>query len=499
MKKIILILFISFSFASCEKWLDVRPYDRLEKDKVFPDERTTNSALNGLYISLAEDDLYGKEMSCGMLEILAQHFMVPQDIDHRYYYLNSFDYANAKTSKVILSNTFQKSYKLIAACNDFLYEVEKYKNDYTTDKYNLYCGEALALRTLVHFDMLRLFGPVAAEKDRDAVPYYNVSTDTPKPILTANDMVDALLADISQAIQFLKNDPVLTVGVDETNSNIDFFTGYRNARLNYYAACALKARILLYKGDAESKTEAYQLTSRMLEGVDPLDPSKRTTFNDEFKLIKTRQTDFVEHVFVSELLFALNNDQRKAVNRSLFSTELSSQKILSGGQAYYNYLYNTATTVGGIDAGIRSKIWSFDSGLQTYIFNRLATVVENVSYPYYNQFQGMIRLGEVYLIAAECAPSVELKRSWLEALRAGKGYDPGNAAGLNETQLNALISVEFARETYGEGQFFFFAKRRNENLRNYNNATVKMSRETFVPPLPDGETDYRNRNKQEEE
>ncbi|MCD8186392.1 MAG: RagB/SusD family nutrient uptake outer membrane protein [Rikenellaceae bacterium] len=179
----LLLLILPLVLSSCENWLDVRPFDRLEVDKVFPDEKSTNAALNGLYVSMSNNDQYGKDMTCGALEVLALHFQVPassssSNISHEYYQLSSHAYTHEEAMKV-LSRMFTASYKIIADANEFMYWVENGKDQYETRKYNQYMGEALGVRTYLHFDMLRLFGPMSDELTELSLPYYSVSSDTP--------------------------------------------------------------------------------------------------------------------------------------------------------------------------------------------------------------------------------------------------------------------------------------------------------------------------------
>lgn len=501
MKKILIFIIISSFFVSCTDWLTVKPFDAMDQDEVFANERNTNAALNGLYLGLATNNLYAKEMTCGMLEIMAQHYLVPAQTsnEHTYYRLNKFEYTS-QTAKDKLAGAFRAAYKSIADCNEFLAKTTENKNRYSEAKYNSYRGEALAIRTLLHFDMLRLFGPRGNELDRESVPYYNASTDTPQPILIANDLLDILIADIDEAIQHLRGDAIFSFDLEDEvdiDTEVDFSQSFRNLRMNYYAANALKARMCLYKGTADSKATAYAITSNLLNDKDPLDPTKTTNFSKCFRFMQTA----TYQVYPEELLFAIHNINRGAVNKSLFSPDQDNNVILGGGADFLSYLYGIGFggsqgadyAPAGMDPGPRGKMWAYEPIRDMCLFGRYTVTSAHLYTPYLNEFQSMIRLGEVYLIAAETAPTIELKRSWLDKLRTGKGYDPGNADGLNDARLNGLISAEFEKETYGEGQYFFFAKRKNvTTLYDQYDSGVSMNRGKYVPPLPDIETYYRD-------
>lgn len=491
-------MLVAVCFGSCSDWLAVTPFDALEKEKIYENERNTNSALNGLYLTLSGSNLYGKELSMGMLEVLAQNFTVPSGSgsdENPYYHMSQYNYGS-KIPKASLSSIFSAGYKAIAGCNEFIESVTDNKSNYSEERYNFYMGEAIGIRTVLHFDMMRLFGPVGTELDRQSVPYYDISTDAPQPILTANQMLDKLMADMDTAIAYLKNDPILRDGLQadyDNATNTDFFDSFRNIRMNYYGAWAIKARICLYKNTEQSRAEAYKIASSLLNGTDPADPSKTTNFKKEFAFVEKGTNQVYFKVYFPEVLLGLHNINRGNMHKNLFSGDLANDRILSGGPKFWDRLYSTgAAGNDGNGTGIRRDMWTYDGIKDAYLFNRFSGDGSNPWYPYHNQFQSIMRLGELYLIAAETAPDTETKRGWLEKLRNNRGYDPGNANGLNDQQLNTLLEFEFRKETYGEGQYFFFAKRKNlTQVYNQTNAVTKMDRSKYVPPLPQNETDYR--------
>ena len=58
-------------------------------------------------------------------------------------------------------------------------------------------GEAMALRAFLHFDMLRLFGPVyVKEPSAEAIPYNESDKVSALPILSADTVMGRVLRDI---------------------------------------------------------------------------------------------------------------------------------------------------------------------------------------------------------------------------------------------------------------------------------------------------------------
>ena len=57
------------SFYSCESWLNVTPSDRLSEEMLFNDREGFVKALNGVYIELNTNELYGRNLTAGALDV----------------------------------------------------------------------------------------------------------------------------------------------------------------------------------------------------------------------------------------------------------------------------------------------------------------------------------------------------------------------------------------------------------------------------------------------
>ena len=69
--KIFFPLIICCMLASCSKWIDVKPADRLSGEMLFQDREGYLKALNGVYVEMANTSLYGQDMTAGVLDVLA--------------------------------------------------------------------------------------------------------------------------------------------------------------------------------------------------------------------------------------------------------------------------------------------------------------------------------------------------------------------------------------------------------------------------------------------
>ena len=65
--------------ASCDKWLDVKPYDKMSEDELLLTEEGFIKLLNGIYIELNSDMLYGGAMTVEMIEMMGGAYVIGTD------------------------------------------------------------------------------------------------------------------------------------------------------------------------------------------------------------------------------------------------------------------------------------------------------------------------------------------------------------------------------------------------------------------------------------
>ncbi|MFR7807946.1 MAG: hypothetical protein ACLU4N_00845 [Butyricimonas faecihominis] len=107
------------------------------------------------------------------------------------------------------------------------------------------------MRAMLHFDMLRLFGPVYMNNpENECIPYYLHQSPNVNDLLPANKIMEYVIHDLQEAEKALANDPIITKGtLMESAGNESNFLRYRALRMNYYAVQGLMARVYLYAGD----------------------------------------------------------------------------------------------------------------------------------------------------------------------------------------------------------------------------------------------------------
>lgn len=483
MKKIIYTMIIACTtlFASCDSWLEVKPYDQIAEGELQKSEEGYQKMLNGIYIDLNSDALYGQTLSVEMIEVMGGAYTIGTDnsVWGNYKDLSSYQY-NTEYWRNRLDQTWNKAYALILNCNKILETIDGNKNLFTDGSYYIIKGEALALRAMLHFDMLRLFGPVySKDSDKKAIPYYTKQTNSPEPILTAHEVMEKITTDYEDALNYLANDPVKTEGtmMSSTEDGSSNFLRYRALRLNYYAVEALMARAYLYMGN---KTEAFKYATDVIKTAD----QNIFPFVDKNLVIGSPADP--DRIFSSEVLFALTNTSRGTIHKNFFDpSRLPNYVFRMDDSMMSNLVYGGAATTGGYQDDYRYRACWMATGSNRY-FYKYSDMVANGSIQ--NTMIPMVRLGEMFLIAAE-SQSGDLKAGvqYVNALRRNRGV-------ANLTTLTPdLLKYEYIRELYGEGQLFFLYKRLNSDIITSatSSKNPKASDLIFVVPLPDTETENR--------
>ncbi len=470
---------VAFLLSGCNSWLDVEPYDKMTEDQVYASEQGIQKNLNGLYLKMASEDLYARELSCGVLDVLAQRYYI-SDSEHSYYKLSRYQYTD-KDVKPFFESIWSAGWSLVTACNEILENVPKHQEVLSKRDYALVIGEALAVRTYMQFDIFRLFAPVysAETENRAAIPLYDKPTDVPASILTCGEVANRLISDIDSAIYLLQQDPILTDGIVLDDED---FWAYRNVRMNYYAAWGLKARMCWYLG-VKYRAEAYRIATSLLEGKDPKSGAT-LKFGDTFEAI-TKDNAVKDRVYFPEMLFCLHNLNRDRLYKEMFSQDLESKVIFQGLTSYLGVLYND-------NRDYRNRFWEQASGDEKVkIFVRFypQTVLKSDKNPYTYQIQSLMRMSELYLIAAATASEEELQKEWLEKSRLNRGYQDHNMDGQD---VNDILDKEWQREFYGEGQYFFYLKRNQVSILYGQDGNTKYEMKDYYQiPLPESEVNNR--------
>lgn len=467
--------------TSCSNWLEVKPYDEISEDELLETQEGYQKMLNGIYVDLNDDALYGKSLLVEMIEVMGGAYTIGTDnsVWGDYKDLSSYEYTT-ETWSDRLDATWNKAYALILNSNKILETIDDHQSLFTDGNYYIIKGEALALRAMLHFDMLRLFGPVYSKDSlKTAIPYYDKYTNTPEDIQPANEVAQRIKQDLNDARILLANDPIRTEGtlMSSTTDGTGNFQRYRALRFNYYAVEALLARVCLYTGDK---------ASALKYATDVIKASDNGIFPFVDKSLVTGSPTDPDRIFSSEVIFALTNTNRGTIFTNYFDpTRLPNYVFRMDNTLLDQRIFGGAASTGGYQDDYRYRVNWVASGSNRYFYKyddmTNTGKIQNTMVP-------MLRLGEMYLIAAESqSDNLAAGVAYVNALRRNRGV-----ASLS-TLTEELLKYEYIRELYGEGQLFYLYKRLYCDIITSTTASKnpKASDKIFVLPLPDTETENR--------
>ena len=432
-KYIVSICLSMFLFVSCSSWLDVKPKTTVEEEEVFGREIGFKEALTGIYIKMTSTDLYARNLSYGFLDILGQRYHINDKLNYEDELWYTFPSTNTQeyTDKI-----WSEMYNVIANVNNLLYYCDKNRHVFATEHYyEIIKGEALGVRAFLHFDLLRMFGPIYKDNSTaKRIVYRTEFNREPKEMQPSNVVVDSIIADLKKAEMLLKESDTLKFEFPKTENEEkwmevnDAFLVYRHMRMNLYAVKAMLARVYLYAGN---KTEAANYANQVIE-------------SKHFELIN----DATDILRSKEILFSIYVDK--------FDLQVSEDIVV--GKKYYvdkeSFLYEMFDVDhdGTNDLRIREGV-AFDYGTEGIVMRKYK---QESLWPSTKGTIVLIRLAEMYYILAECAATPEDAAVFLNKVRDMRGVDPVVC-----TELNRLdeIEKEYRKEFYGEGQLFFFYKR----------------------------------------
>ncbi len=474
------LVIILMSLCSCESWINVTPSDRLAEGMLFKDREGFVKALNGIYIELNTSQLYGQDLTAGALDAMGQYYTNFSSSSHTYYQYIKLVFTGTN-EKTLFDNMWKKCYLVIANCNTIIEKCGE-KNDNLPEPYfSMIKGEALALRAMLHFDMLRLFGPIPSELNKESIPYQTTSEQQISALLPGTEVLTLVEKDLKEALDLLEiSDPYLA---ENKNVYDDTDIAYRQFRMNYYAVKALLARAYLWGGD---RTSAYTTAMEILKAV-------RQPGAELFPFVTNAaatNSSTPDRVFSTEVLFGCYNSSRETIYETLFAPTLETTSILTFAgtlnSGRVEELYDDKNDY-------RYRIWATynNNGNSVLYHRKYEDFEDNSGTKTYRYMVPLIRLSEVYLIAAECCDDLDEAIGYLNILRNAR-----NCFSVYPTidGLKNYITSEYRKEMLGEGQMFFFYKRKemvNIPDGTQANGTMNVELNKYVVPLPDSETSQR--------
>lgn len=468
---LIIALVCTLPVLSCRDYLDVRPRSEIAAEELLESESGFLSALAGIYTLMSQRTMYGDNLTMSFLDVLAQRYYLPSQQSSFWSAANYMYRSNVGETSVeaTIDGLWSSFYNCIANANSILESIDTRSNIFTGNNYNLIKGETLALRGFLHFDALRLFGPMySSSPEALAIPYRSSVSRSVSPLLPAREVVDRILTDLLEAERLLAADPVLT---GQPSDFYEFTQEYRVYRMNIVAVQAALARVYLYAGQRDLAFE-YALrvinagTFRFVNNADIVAAGecRDRTFRFEhlFRLMPNDMPEYVEGYFQVH-----PNNYEGIVLTNLDETI---EALYEYSSTDYRRQYLWERVSGKL---MPSKFWQVTGSTTGCDWIKSMVPVERVS--------------EVYYIAAETAPSVEVGLGYLNTIRSNRGIEPLSGISTVE-RLEQEITKEYQKEFFSEGQLFYYYKRKAFTI--IPGTTIPGSASVYVLPIPQAELAY---------
>ena len=455
--------------------------------------------LTGFYLKMGQTNLYAENLTYGYLEMVSGNYDFYPNL---YSWKDIYDYN--KTWLSVKDNIYGSMYNIIGNINNFLKYIDKNRSVIKTGKYyELMKGEALGLRAFLHFDLLRLFGPVYSENPTGKAIPYRVSFDQKAtPVLPAEQVITYVLKDLHEADSLLEVSDNKSFEIPNTyDKEYNAFESSRQMRMNVYAVRAMLARVYLYKGDVESKAKALTYAREVVE-------------SGYFDLYEDNSNPvlFGEHVFGLNVyeLDKLLEEEGKYKTR-IPEGQLSETYYILRTKENFDEQFETGSR-GTYDIRANTHAFKNVSGNGDKKYKLCLKYDQSKYTSNYSKYAGkdvlpLIRLPEMYYIIAECETDKEKSVEALNTVMWARGiayedgviaddaydrldtrpeYDPSRTKRINE------LMREYRKEFFSEGQLFYFYKR--HNYRTFPYCVKENMADFYQWPLPDNEIIFGNNN-----
>ena len=458
--------FIIVLLTSSCSFLDIDTPGIVNNGKMFGNEQGFIDAMDGVYASMAAEGLYGKELSFGFIDEIAQLYFndygegettLTKSIDLKY---------RDSDVRARIDAIWSGAYNVISSANSIIDNV----SGHSYPGLPHIEGEARAVRAMVHFDILRLFASGMEKPDAEAIPYADHFSITPFRRLSVKGVYDRITDDLERSYKLLSESPEIS---GRTPSNV---------YMNKYAVAALLARVHNWAGN---HGEAAKYAEAALEG--------------DFQFTRDEQVKslFKGYLANRECIFGLHAPNMYLnVRSNLYPTRLTESMLMVRDNYQTLFEVPTFTSTNNdyrYQACFAKRTWTKSVTLCVKLYDKNYDedqIVPTGRIPGPN----LIRIPEMYYILAESAYSSADTGHALEYLNTvvtARGLRPISLEDIDtEAKFRRKLVGEYIKEYWGEGQIFFTYKRFNMDMEGVNSKHFTASDDVYVLPLP--ESEYEN-------
>lgn len=470
MGKYMILFLLAVLLYACEDFLTVRPKSEITENELFSTPEGVEEGIYGVYSTMAAENLYGKQISWYVPEILAQYYEVKSTMQ------GAWELANyemeSENTRGLCDIVWQSMYEAIGYTNNIINSLNAQPEN-SMKLYKLYKGEVLGVRAFMHFDLVRLYAPMVTDgPEAKGIPYVRKWQAKVTPFSSVGKVYESVIADLKESedlLQASEQEIVKYAGEER-------FCRNREIHFNLNAARATLARVYWMKKDLDS---AAIYAGKVIT-------SGRYSFAD-----MTEVEDLTASIIaVKEGIWGLfNADTKENLAKSFYDYSLVT---LYPSESYKNWYPGS-----GMDNDMRLgwfRVKKNETTGQVYFLKLLDEKNYLSSGEPLKGKQGinLLRLPEMYLIMAEAllTKDPELATRYFDTFIASRGLVTFASKGKTVTLED--IMAERKKEFIGEGQEWFAMKRENRDLKKPSSMqTIPGSPELYTLRIPLDEFEYR--------
>lgn len=454
MKKIIYILIGTLMCNSCDL-LDQEPSTSVTTETAITSVEDLANAVNGAYYTAVNGAsysvLYSRMLSLGSELSIYADLIGPDSYQPASSGQNASRMGQYSLTPADTYNAYLYLYAALANVNKAIESAEKLEDQ---DGAAPYVAELYAMRGLFHFHLATYFAPIPTSGSSNTLGI--VLSDRVFPI----DYIGSR-ATLDQTYEQIVGD--FTTAIDSGNLN----TGKNLGHLNYWAALALRARANLYWGKhGDALTDCIEIISDS--------PYQLYTIANYEAVWAQESTD--EMI----LEYAQNDNYNAQRYAPGYYTNPEGYAEYGVSLAFYDWMKSDANDV-------RSNLVATLAGTYPGTYPLKYPGKTGAAIPMYNNNIKVIRLAEVYLIAAEAAlkTSTGDPADYINDLRRNRitGYTDVGSVTLDQ------ILDERRKELFAEGQIAFDYWRNGKTIVQANGTSIAPTDNKTVLPLPKVEVD----------
>lgn len=424
-------------FSSCSGFLNMQPSNSANSENAIATPADAQVIVNGIMRAMTSSSYYGRnffmygDAKGGDLTIISQG----RGLDDLYTFNHTATSGN-------YSGFWEQGYYCIMQINNLLENIDKLE---TAGKmgFDSYKGQALTLRGLIYFDLVRLYGlPYNYNNTGYGVPLVTktLDSDAEPTRATVKEIYTQILSDLSTGATLLSKDKSL-----------------QNGYIGYYGNLAEQARVKLYIEDYDGALAAAK---------EIINSGVYTLYTPD-KWIASWATQFG-----SESIFELGMYPNEGdLGTSSLGFYLMCEGQMDGAAGWFmgsdSFLNKLSEDKSDVRWGVMGQdesttlhlgsCYKYMGGLSVAGDGKESITAVNIK---------VVRLSEVYLIASEAAlhatiPDAAKAAVYLNDIRCrAPQLTPATAATISDD----MILDERSKELFCEGQRFFDMIRMNKSI-----------------------------------